>query len=327
MLLLALAVVPAASAAPHLPPQGKVWQGVVDGDDVGDFVQRTGKRPAIWQQWLLWGGSFEYAFRRASGAGARLMVHISTAPGQNRPGRLSPGDIARGGGDDYLLRLNRRIAEHGQPVYVRLMGEMNNCDNAYASHNCDGSARGADHAAARFRQAWKRSVLVLRGGSVDAINRRLGALGMPPVATGEGELPRPQVAVMWAPMTGGSPFISALDPQRFWPGRGYVDWVGTSFYSRFPTFKYLEPYYKRFAVRHRKPFAFAEWAMWGSDDATFPRRLFSWIRSHRRTRMVLYNQGANPVGPFRLSRYPRSTEVLRRALSDGRYAAPSTTGR
>ena len=321
LLLVAVALVlPATvSANPFTPPPGKVFYGVTDGDSLTDFEQRTGKHPAVWQQWIQWGGSFEYAFQRAVGGRTRLMLHLSTSAGQNLPGRISPGAIARGAGDGYLIRLGRRMAEHGEPVYLRPLGEMNNCDSAYASHSCNGSRRGADHSAARFKQAWRRMVIVLRGGRIGTVNVRLARAGLPPLASGADELPRPQVAFMWSPMTGGSPMISALRPQVFWPGTRYVDWVGTSFYSRFPNFHFLEPFYRQFAVRHRKPFAFAEWAIWGSDNPGFTRQLFSWVARHRRTRMMLYNQGKNPAGPFRLRFYPRAAQVLREAMRSRRF--------
>ena len=318
-LLGALCVPANAAAVPYTPPPGKVFYGVTDGDGLADFERRTGKHPAVWQQWIQWDGGYEHAFRRAVGARTRLMLHLSTSAGQNLRGRISPGAIARGGGDGYLLRLGRRIADHGEPVYLRPLGEMNNCDSAYSSHDCDGSRRNANHSPARFKQAWRRMVLVLRGGSVAAIDRRLHRFGMPAVATGADSLPRPQIAFVWSPMTGGSPMIPALRPQVFWPGTRFVDWVGTSFYSRFPNFHFLEPFYRSFAVRYRKPFAFAEWAMWGSDDPGFARRLFSWVAGHRQTRMMLYNQGKDPAGPFRLRFYPRAAQVLRGAMRSPRY--------
>lgn len=317
--LLAFVVATDAHAAPHVPEPGKVFYGLTDGDSFTDFEQRTGKRPAVWQQWLQWDGSMEYAFTRARQGRTRLMLHISTAAGQNAAGRISPGEIARGKGDDYLLRLGRRLAEHGAPVYLRILGEMNNCDNAYASHDCNGRRRDADHAAGRFKQAWKRMVLILRGGTVAEIDARLNGLGMPPVDTHDATLQAPQVAFVWSPMTGGSPMIPALRPQVFWPGAKWVDWVGTSFYSRFPNFHFLEPFYKQFAVRYRKPFAFAEWAIWGADNPSFVKRLFAWTKSHKRTRMMLYNQGKNPVGPFRLRHFPRAEQALRNAARSPRY--------
>ena len=243
------------------------------------------------------------------------MLHLSTAPAQNARGRISPGAIARGEGDAYLVRLNRALADYGAPVYLRLFAEMNNCDLAYSSYDCDGRRRDRDHSPARFKQAWRRIVTILRGGRVR-------------LRTGDADLPRPQVAFLWSPMTGGSPNIPALRPGVYWPGSRYVDWVSTSFYSKFPTFHYLEPYYRDFAQRFHKPFAFGEWAMWGADDAGFARRLFAWIRGHGRVRMAVYNQGQNPVGPFRLRHFPRAQRVIRSALGSSLFAkaATSTSG-
>jgi hypothetical protein len=102
----------------------------------------------------------------------------------------------------------------------------------------------------------------------------------------------------------------------YWPGGRYVDWVGTDFYSRFPNFDKLERFYDAF---RGKPFVFGEWALWGRDDPGFVRRFFSWMGSHRRMRMHLYNQGALTNGPFRLNRYPRSRAVIRTALGNRRY--------
>ena len=74
--------------------------------------------------------------------GARLMLHISTAQNYGVPEVISPRGIARGEGDDYLLALNQRIDEAGEPVYVRLMAEMNQTNNAYSAFNANGSSRG-----------------------------------------------------------------------------------------------------------------------------------------------------------------------------------------
>ena len=202
---------------------------------------------------------------------------------------------------------------------MRLLGEMNNCNNPYAAYSCSGARRDADHSARTFKRAWKRAYLILHGGDVAAIDARLAALGLPPVRTAARALPLPQVAFVWAPMTGGAPAISALRPQVYWPGGKWVDWVGTSFYSRFPNFAGLEPFYRTFAVARRKPFAIAEWAIWGADDPGFAQRLFGWVAQHSLVRMVSYNQGARRGGIFRLSRYPRAAQAIRRDLRSPRF--------
>ena len=318
--LLLLACLPAAAAAdPFAPPKGKVWNGLTAGFDADDFESRTGKHPAIWQHFIAWGGSYQFTLTNSRNASARLMYHLGTSKGQNLPERLSPGEIARGEGDGFLVALTRDIAAFGSPVYVRLLGEMNNCNNPYAAYDCGGGRRDADHSVATFIKAWKRVHLIMHGGDVAAIDARLAALRLPPVKAGAATLPQPQVAFVWAPMTGGAPNIAALRPQAYWPGAKWVDWVGTSFYSRFPNFAGLDRFYKDFAVAKAKPFAIAEWAIWGADAPGFASRLFDWIESHRRVKMVHYNQGAQSGGIFRLSRYPASARVIRKRLSAKRY--------
>jgi hypothetical protein len=321
VVLACLLVVHGASAATFAPHFGKVWNGLTGTNSTFGYERRVGKHVAVRGNFVLWGGRFGWAIRAAIADRSRPLLHVSTANGQHQPEVISPGAIARGRGDRFLLALNWYLARYGRPVYLRWLGEMNNCDNVYSSRRCDGSPRGPNHSPRSFRQAWRRAVLVVRGGDVATINRKLASLGMHSIETQAASLPRPQVAFIWSPMTGGSPLIAALRPRLFWPGARYVDWVGTSFYSKYPNFRYLTPYYKRFAARFRKPFALVEWALWGSDDPNFVRTLFAWIRSHRRTRMIAYNQENLSNGPFVLAHYPRSAEVIRREITSPRFLA------
>src|SRR5919202_70826 len=63
---------------------------------------------------------------------------------------ITPRQIARGGGDPYLVRLGRLIAASGQVVYVRLMAEINNFNNPYCAVGATGTVRGPAHSAAAF---------------------------------------------------------------------------------------------------------------------------------------------------------------------------------
>jgi hypothetical protein len=167
-----------------------------------------------------------------------------------------------------------------------------------------------------FRQAWRRTVIVLRGGPLDAVNAKLRALHLPAVRGANSALPQPPIAFLWVPQVAGAPDIRANSPRAYWPGSRYVDWVGTDFYSKFPNWGGLERFYRQFGG---KPFAFGEWALWGRDDPSFVHRLFAWSRSHRRVRMLIYNQGKLSDGPFRLVHYPRSKEALRAELRAARF--------
>jgi hypothetical protein len=311
-----LAFVPSAHAAPYLPPAGKVYSGISGGTSLESFAHESGDHPAVFGFFTKFGGANEFIFRGAEQAGSRLMLHISTQDGYGTREVVTPLGIARGEGDGYLVSLNRRIAEHGRPSYVRLLAEMNQANNGYSAFDANGRPRGRSHSTRAFKQAWRRSTLILRGGPVAELDAKLRALGLPPVRTAAAELPRPQVAIQWVPQTRGTPDIRANMPRAYWPGGEYVDWVGTDFYSRFPNFHWLDDFYRDFPG---KPFVFGEWALWGADSPAFVTRLFAWIHRRPRVRMVVYNQGARTSGPFRLRRYPRSKAALRRALDHRRF--------
>jgi hypothetical protein len=318
-------VAPPASAKPYLPPAGKIWNGVTGNvRPVSRFVDQTGRHPAVWQFFTNWGDSANWWFPYAEQARMRPMVHITT--GTLGHERISPGGIAAGNGDSYLIALNRSIEASGQITYVRLMAEMDGNWNPYCAFNANGSPRGKAHSTAAFRQAWRRSVLIVRGGPVAAINKKLRKLHMPALRGASGSLARVPVAFMWVPQVAGAPDIAANSPGAYWPGGDYVDWVGTDFYSKFPNFAGLNRFYA--ANGHGKPFVFAEWAMWGADNPAFVRQLFGWIRSHKRVRMVSYNQGNRFGGPFQLKLYPRSREAIARELRSPRFVsyAPELAG-
>jgi hypothetical protein len=263
------------------------------------------------------------------------MLHLSTYRGPGEPELITPRQIARGRGDRFIRALGGEIAVdyRNRPVYLRLMAEMNAHWNPYAYYNADGSHRDRAHRPYEYRQAFRRVTLILRGGSIDLLDRRLRRLGLPALGGGREDcvdepqtcagqethqplrtLPHANVAMQWVPQTMGSPNIPSNMPARFYPGDRYVDWVGTDFYSKYPAFPFLEPFYRRWASGHRKPFGFGEWAMWGADDPGFVRQFIGWVRSHPRVRMIAYNQGNRFNGPFRLSRYPRASGALREAF-------------
>ncbi|HZU40627.1 MAG TPA: hypothetical protein VE992_06230 [Solirubrobacteraceae bacterium] len=304
-----LALAPSgATADAFLPSPGQIFQGVA-GQPISEYQQATGKHPAVYQVFSAWGEYLPGMFKDAAAAQARLMIHITTASGTQE--MITPAGIAAGQGDAWLISLNNAIFQSGRPTYIRLMAEMDNANNPYCAFGSTGAYRGAGHSPTAYKNAWRRVTLILRGGPVATIDAQLHALGMPPVHA-SGTLPTPQVAMLWVPMTGGSPDIAGNQPADYWPGRQWVDWVGTDFYSKFPNFTGLNSFYAAF---RGLPFVFGEWAMWGGDDPGFVRELFGWVRSHPRVRMMIYNQGVNPVGPFRLSRFPASARALRSLLA------------
>src|SRR5215217_5943191 len=76
-----LAIAPAASADPLLPPPGKVFSGMSGGQSVGLFEPQTGNHPAVFGFFTKFFGANEFIFRGAERADSRLMLHISTQDG------------------------------------------------------------------------------------------------------------------------------------------------------------------------------------------------------------------------------------------------------
>jgi len=317
-LALAACIPAAARGAALLPPSDGVFTGLTSGS-FDAFEHQVGKHPAVEGVFVTWGEPLGFAFAQAHRNHARLMLHISTAQGYGAPEQITPLGIARAQGDRYLLRLSEQIALSGEPVYIRLFPEMNNANNDYCAFNNDGSYRGDSHSIAAFRQAWRRVVIIERGGPIKTIDAKLHALGMPPLREATTPtLPRSPVAFLWGPQTAGTPDTESNSAAAYYPGEAYVDWVGTDFFSLYPNFIGLERFYREFPG---KPFVFGEWAVWGGDEPAFVERFFSFISSHPRVRMALYNQGEREDGPFRLFRYPNSRREIQRLIASPRFLA------
>ena len=172
----------AASLYPKLltPPAGDVFTGL-SGIDPGSFQSETGKHPAVYGFFITWAQNFQWAFNGANAEHSRLMLHISTSAGYGAYQEITPAGIADGSGDGYILALQAQITKHNAPVYIRLLPEMNNANNAYSADNADGSSRGPDYSHKAFIAAWRRTVLIMRGGPVATIDAKLKALRLPPL--------------------------------------------------------------------------------------------------------------------------------------------------
>ena len=300
-----------APARAYLPPAHQAFEGVT-GQPISAYQQATGKQPAIYQVFSAWGQWLPAIFSDAHAARARLMIHITTASGSSE--MITPGQIARGAGDAWLVALNQEIAATHTITYVRWMAEMDAYWNPYSAFNADGTRRDADHSTTAYRAAWKRATLILRGGPLPLLNAALRALGQPSLRYGH-DLPSAPVAMVWCPQVAGAPDVAGNQPSDYFPGRRWVDWVGTDFYSKFPNFTGLSRFYSEFPGL---PFAFGEWSMWGADNPGFVDTFFRWVGAHPRVRMLVYNQGYGGE-PFQLRLYPRAAARIRAWLWGGRW--------
>ena len=341
LVVLGIAAAP-ADAGRFRPPKGKTYHGVSDTGDVADFRafrDEVEAHPAVMQAFLHWDVPVAPALERFDKVDARGAVSLSTKDPAVGGAEKAPRSIARGWTDRYILRYNEAIAESEQVVYIRLFPEMNGHWNPYCAFNASGSPRDRAHSTRQFKRAWRRFVIIVRGGKRSRVNVRLRRRGMPRIYRAASNhsrvyrrrdvpqvLPHPKVAFVWNPQTVGSPNVRGNAPSSYWPGRKWVDWIGADIYAKFESFGFahLGPFYSRWSQR---PFLIGEYSPWDNDyDGSFVRRLFRWARNRHRVRMLLYYQGFAPNDPHEIWHYPGARAALRNILDRDRYEpfAPGT---
>jgi hypothetical protein len=337
----ALAAAPAASdGAAYAPKNGGAYHGVSDTGQISDFMDFSNEvdaHPALLQDFFHWRVPVTTgALYRWGATDTRGVLSLSTATGDGAE-LITPRQIARGKDDRYMTRLAATIAETGQTVYIRLMAEMNGHWNAYSAYDADGSARRHGHSARWYKLAWRRFTLILRGGSRARINEKLVRMGLPRILRARSQndplyqggpagiplpipeqMPEPRVAMMWVPQSFGSPNIGGNQPQNYWPGGRYVDWVGLDIYSKYAgAFDDLVGFFNRW---DRWPFVIGEYAPWDNDyGGSFTGRLFRWAESHERVKAMIYYRGVDPDNSFNLKYYPGAEAALRNHLDKRKW--------
>ncbi|MGB0121514.1 MAG: hypothetical protein WBP55_11250 [Solirubrobacterales bacterium] len=304
-----------------MPPPGKTYFGVTDtgdGQDFRAFAQTVGKHPAVIQTFHPWGNSLHTALPRWSAVRARPMLHITTKSDSGTE-LITPGQIARGAGDDYLLRLNRSLGRRKMMTYIRPLGEPNRCLNPYAAVDCSGNIRGGNYGYGAYKSAFRRMAIILRGGAKrGTINARLARIGLPKVQkkSKKTKLPRrllaAPVSMIWSPLPAGSPTIAANAPKKFWPGTDWVDWVATDVYSRYSKWSHVKRFYKKWAIGKKMPMALTEWGLWGEDKPGFVKKIFRFMRTRKQMRMLVYYQDFGTSNEFRIQNFPKGRKVLKR---------------
>jgi hypothetical protein len=195
-----------AHAQRFLPPPGQIFQGVTS-KPVSQYIRAVGKHPAVYQEFVAWGQYLPGITQDAIAVRARMMIHITTGYGSSEA--ITPGGIASGRGDAWLIGLQQAIFASHNITYIRLMAEMNNANNYYCAFNADGSRRDAAHSTAQFKRAWKRVTLIMRGGSLTRIDAQLHRLGMPPLRTHH-DLPTPRSRCSGSRWSAGAPTCPAM---------------------------------------------------------------------------------------------------------------------
>jgi hypothetical protein len=309
-----------ASALSLVPRGNNVFFGVSDTGDPADFGQFSSalhKHPALIQSFRTWGSDFPESIERWQEARARPVLHITTADNSDGHELISPRAIAAGGGDEYLIRLNKLFWAKKMRAYIRPLGEPNRCLNVYAAYDCAGQPRDGAHSTRAYKRAFRRIYVIIHGGGKrEEIDARLRQAGLPPLQSDVGGLPRAPVELIWSPLPAGSPTIPENRPRHFYPGSRWVDWAGTDIYSDNQDWKALDGLYKRFSG---KPFAITEWGVAGGDDSAYVRKLMTWVERHRRAKMLIYYQDFGSASSYRIQNWPASLGVLRNMIHNGRF--------
>jgi hypothetical protein len=317
----------ANAAVPGLPPKGKVLLGVGGWIYPQDFDQQTKHKHHIRQIFMGWNQgdrAYDTWFDDALTGEYRLMFHIST---ENSGGReqITPRGIARGRGDAWLVRMSKAMNNSGQVIYIRPMAEMNGHWNVYSAFNQNGSHRNAAHSTKSYKNAFRRLTLIMRGGNVAVINRKLKALGLPKLGTAATTLPHSgNIAIVWNPQGEGSPNVRGNQPLDYYPGNRYVDWVANDLYSISSGANWRAQNYM-YTTFKNKPFMMAEWAPWGKDDPAYVRAMFKWVASHPRTRALVYFNGTS-ADTFKLRKKSASLRAYRRLAGAARFICKSACG-
>jgi hypothetical protein len=314
------AALAAGTPPPGMPPTGHVRLGVATAYP-GAFDRLTHHHHDVWLMFDMLGGHWQdNGFRRqiddATASHRIAMITLGvTRVSDHR--KFSPGALARGGADAIYLSYSRQANAAGVPVWIRPMQEMNGYWMSWCAFNSNGSRRGLDYSTAKFRNAFRRIAIIMRGGTHAEINASLHALGLlglqAPLATA-GIPPSGQVAMVWNPQGAGAPNVAGNQPHDYWPGGRYVDYVGDDLYSQnFRAYwKGMQPLYN-----YGKPFILGEWAPWGTDDPTFVTNVFNWTKTHPRTAALVYYDLSST---FDLSRKPKSLSVYRTLDQRAKFA-------
>ena len=291
----------------------------VSGDTLR-FRNQTGQESQVhqafvgWGQGLSWGSPFKVLLPTLAPI---PMLHLGT-DGRDRKEVITPGGIAAGAGDAYLVALNRAIAEWNRAIYIRPLAEMNNAGTLYSGYRPSGQPKGAAYAPQTYRKAFARIYLILHGGSLEAVNGRLRALGLPPVRGGElFANPFPRLRLLWSPLASDAPRVPGNAAARYYPGAAYVDVEGGDIYDERLTdtapWSGLEALFKA-ARTHRKSFAVPEWGLSALDDPAFVRHMCRFARSHPAAEMLAF-YASRSGGTFDLQAKPQSRAAYRACMT------------
>jgi PKD repeat protein len=288
--------------------------------NVARFKSQSGQVSTVDQAFLGWdqghsyGSSFSILFQNLAPI---PMIHLGTK-GRGKSEAITPGGIASGQGDGYLIALNEAIAVWGKGMYVRPMAEMNNASALWSGYLANGRPRDAAHSPASYRQAFARIYVILHGGSASAVNAKLAQLGLPPLKGGDLPVnPFPRLRIVWSPLASDNPRVPGNAAERYYPGAAFVDVEGGDIYDERLTdtapWQGLEHLYNVARSRH-KPFAVPEWGLFQLDDPAFVQHMCMFLKTHAATELAAFYE-SRPASIFDLESKPKSRSAYRGCIT------------
>jgi hypothetical protein len=131
------------------------------------------------------------------------------------------------------------------------------------------------------------------------------------------------VAFVWSPNV---PDVGGVGFQKYYPGDGYVDWIGVSFYSGNPIDN-LSQIYNTYAAK--KPFFITEWATSPEKNQYYPNfpGEGTWVQSvmaalqkkYPRVKAISWFQWLKADGNHLLERVPTQRVAYNQGIQNPRY--------
>ncbi len=241
------------------------------------------------ESFRTWGSDFPESIQRWQTARARPMLHITTADNNDGHEIITPRAIAQGGGDEYLIRLNRLFSEKEMRAYIGRWASPTAASTSTPPTTAPAPRARRPTNRAGTNCAFRRIYVIVHGGGkaqgdqpAPGRSRAAAAQRQPrrlAEGAGGGRLEPAPVR-----LADGAPEPARVTSTR---ARRWVDWVGTDFYASYPEWKSLTGLYNRYPD---KPFALTEWGVEAGDDPAFVSKLFAWVEKHPRCKMLVYYQ-------------------------------------
>jgi hypothetical protein len=276
------------------------------------FKDQTNQASAVNMDFVSWDGHRRPNYLDNTLAAAKPIPVLSFGTANGTTERITPAGIAKGRGDRNLIDIAQAFKRFGRFAYVRPYAEMNGYWNPYCAYNATGTSRGKAHSTKNFRKAFRRTYLIMHGGSVDDINAKLVASGMPKLDRAN-DLPVNDIKVIWNPQGFGSPDLKGNRAAAYYPGDKYVDVVANDLYDYGRGVEW-EANRDLYRAHPNKPYAIGEWGLGpGIDHPLFVQKMANFVDSHGRVELITYYRSLQGSS-FDLAYKPRSRAAYKRYI-------------